>query len=277
MKSLFAVVAACIATSACAGPAGPMGPEGPAGDMGATGATGAQGLQGLQGDPGEQGDRGLPGVQGLPGAAVEEPVDVPNVVGRIAEKADSLVIVQCTADGDSYRLGSGTKTVDGTVITAHHVIDEMTSCDIFSEAPITLLGSATVFHQQGERDQDELDVVWTSAGEAISGLTPELGVQPQVGDFVVVVGHPGVGTSIFLEHQYTTGYVTSADPGATLDELGWGTYWDRGYATDAVAWHGNSGGPVFDVDGNWIGILVGAFNGGKENEGPDLSLVLPML
>jgi S1-C subfamily serine protease len=94
---------------------------------------------------------------------------------------------------------------------------------------------------------------------------------------VIVVGHPGVGASIFLEHQYTTGFVTSADPGDTLQNLGWGSYWERGYATDAVAWHGNSGGPVFDEDGTWIGILVGAFNGSARNEGPDLTLVLPLL
>jgi S1-C subfamily serine protease len=153
----------------------------------------------------------------------------------------------------------------------------MGSCDIFSEAPIKLLGTATHFTQVGERDQAELEVTWTEDGEAIEGLVPELGVQPEVGTFVVVVGHPGVGTSIFLEHQYTTGYVTSADPSETLDNLGWGDYWERGYATDAVAWHGNSGGPVFDEDGIWIGILVGAFNGGEKNEGPDLSLVLPLL
>lgn len=277
MKSLVAVLAAWIATSACAGPAGPMGPPGPPGEPGATGETGPAGELGPQGEQGEPGEQGAVGPAGLPGSDGENGVDVANAVGRIAEKADSLVIVQCTEDGDNYRLGSGTKTAKGTVITAQHVIDDMSSCDIFSEAPITLLGSATVFTQQGERDQAELDVSWTDAGEEIPGLTPELGVQPEVGDFVVVVGHPGVGASIFLEHQYTTGYVTSADPSETLDELGWGTYWERGYATDAVAWHGNSGGPVFDADGNWIGILVGAFNGSRQNEGPDLALVLPLL
>jgi S1-C subfamily serine protease len=245
--------------------------------MGAQGATGADGAQGPQGERGLPGEQGQTGLQGLPGAAVDNALDVPNVVGRIAEKADALVIVQCTEDGENYRLGSGTKTASGTVITAQHVVDGMTSCDLFSEAPITLLGSASEFTQQGERDQVELDVTWTDEGEAISGLTPQLGVQPEVGDFVVVVGHPGVGSSVFLEHQYTTGYVTSANPSETLEELGWGTFWEHGYATDAVAWHGNSGGPVFDVNGDWIGILVGAFNGSRQNEGPDLSLVLPLL
>jgi len=254
-----------------------MGPEGAPGEPGEIGATGADGAQGPQGERGESGDRGEAGLQGLPGSDGQNGIDVANAVGSIAERADSLVIVQCTQDGDSYRLGSGTKTANGTVITAQHVIDDMTSCDIFSEAPITLLGTSTEFTQQGERDQAELDVTWTDDGEAIQGLTPAFGVQPEVGDFVVVVGHPGVGASIFLEHQYTTGYVTSADPSETLTELGWGNYWEHGYATDAVAWHGNSGGPVFDVDGTWIGILVGAFNGSKQNEGPDLALVLPML
>ena len=245
-----------------------MGPMGPQGDPGEPGAQGEQGVQGERGDSGEVGLQGLPGDDG---------VDVVNVVGRIAEKATALVIVQCSEDGEDFRLGSGTKTAQGTVITAEHVVDDMTSCDIFSEAPITLLGTATVFTQEGARDQAELDVTWTEAGEEIVGLEPELGVQPEVGSFVVVVGHPGVGASIFLEHQYTTGYVTSADPGDTLQNLGWGRYWERGYATDAVAWHGNSGGPVFDEDGTWIGILVGAFNGSETNEGPDLSLVLPLL
>ncbi len=213
---------------------------------------------------------------GVPGNPGEDGVDVVNVVGRIAEKAQALVIVQCSEDGDSFRLGSGTKTAQGTVITAEHVIKDMSSCDIFSEAPITLLGSATQFTQEGDRDQAELEVVWTDEGEGIRGLVPELGVQPELGEFVVVVGHPGVGASIFLEHQYTTGFVTSADPSDTLRNLGWGQYWANGYATDAVAWHGNSGGPVFASDGTWIGILVGAFNGGPRNEGPDLSLVLPL-
>lgn len=229
---------------------------------------------GLRGEQGESGDPGLQGLRGEPG---DDGVDVLNAVGRIAEKADALVIVQCSEDGESFRLGSGTKTAYGTVITAEHVIEDMTSCDIYSEAPITLLGTTTHFIQQGERDQAELDVTWTADGEAIEGLVPELGVQPPVGSFVIVVGHPGVGASIFLEHQYTTGYVTSADPGDTLENLGWGDYWERGYATDAVAWHGNSGGPVFDEDGVWIGILVGAFNGSSRNEGPDLSLVIPLL
>src|SRR5688572_4105773 len=197
MKSRVGVLLVMLATSACEGPAGPMGPMGLQGEPGAPGAPGETGAQGEQGEKGDPGERGEDGLQGLPGLAGDDGVDVVNVVGRIAEKASALVIVQCSEDGENFRLGSGTKTSRGTVITAEHVVDDMSTCDIFSEAPITLLGSATDFTQEGARDQAELDVTWTDAGEAIEGLTPELGVQPEVGTFVVVVGHPGVGASIF--------------------------------------------------------------------------------
>jgi S1-C subfamily serine protease len=253
---------------------GPMGPAGERGPMGEPGQDGLAGPQGEPGEPGPQGERGLQGEVGLDGVSG---INVANVIGLVAENAQALVIVQCTVGDGSYRLGSGTKTEAGTVVTAQHVVDGMSTCDIYSELPITKLGTSSEFTQAGQRDQVELSMSWTEAGDAIIGLAPQYGVQPSTGDFVLVVGHPGVGASIFLEHQYTTGYVSSADPEGTLRALGFGEYWSRGYATDAVAWHGNSGGPVFDQYGAWIGMLVGAFNGSEKNEGPDLSLVIPLL
>ena len=123
----------------------------------------------------------IPGITGMAGCwhATGTPItwgdDVMSVLmGTLPEDdlvahmqtADALVIIQCTEDGDNYRLGSGTKTAAGTVITAEHVIADMTSCDIFSEAPIKLLGTTSEFAQQGERDQAELTVTWTDDGNA---------------------------------------------------------------------------------------------------------------
>jgi S1-C subfamily serine protease len=222
------------------------------------------------GTPGALGERGPDGAAAL---------DVVNVVAGIAANSEALVIVTCT-NGEIAGTGSGTKTANGTVITAQHVTDGATSCEILSAAPVTLLGSATVFSQQGVRDQVELAVVWTPEGDAITGLSPRLDVQPSIGDFVVVVGHPGIYDGLSLEPQYTTGFVTANDLSETLASVpalvSTGPYWERGWSTDAVAWHGNSGGPVFNEAGEWIGLLVGAFNGGLDNLGPDLSVVIPL-
>lgn len=260
----------------CAGDPGPMGPSGPQGEPGETGERGPAGEPGAPGEPGSAGPAGPEGAPGAAGEDGEDAIDVVNVVGGVAEHAEALVIVQCTVDGQSYQLGSGTKTSDGGVLTAEHVVADAQVCDIFSEEPIRLLGSSRSFVQRGVQDQIELDVVWTEEGEEIPGLEPQLGVRPPVGAFVVVVGHPGVGANIFREHVYTTGFVTVADPAETLRQVGYGEYWAEGYATDAVAWHGNSGGPVFDESGAWIGMLVGSFNGDSHNLGPDLSLVIPL-
>jgi S1-C subfamily serine protease len=248
---------------------------------GANGRDGAPGAPGIQGEPGSDGADGEVGVAGPAGAAGKNAASPPNIVAEVAAKAAAIVIVECT-DGDKTGDGSGTKTDRGTVITAMHVVDDMTSCNVFSQAPVAFLGSMTRATQRGTRDQVELSMDWTADAALIPGLTPTLRVVPAIGDLVTVVGHPGVYDGLSLEHQYTTGFVTATDLSATLATVptlvnaGLTTRWAQGWSTDAVAWHGNSGGPVFDATGNWIGLLVGAFNGSSDNEGPDLSVVLPL-
>jgi S1-C subfamily serine protease len=268
-----------VLASGCEGPPGPMGPQGIQGEQGQDGAVGLQGPKGDTGEPGTPlGDgSGGQGTLTLDGNAGGYGVDVANLVGEIAEHADAFVIVQCTTDGETFSFGSGTKTDSGTVITADHVVDDHTTCDVFSESPVQHLGSVEDYAQQGSRDQMELVVDWNEAGEAIAGVEPLIGVRPALGEFIVVVGHPGVGSNLSLEHQYTTGFVTSADAAATLANLARETYWSEGYTTDAVAWHGNSGGPVFNDAGEWIGLLVGSFNGSADNTGPDLTVAIPLL
>jgi S1-C subfamily serine protease len=256
---------------------------GPPGLQGQPGQDGAVGLQGPQGEPGAAGENvtdpaGSPeGTLTLDGSAGRYGIDVANLVGKIAVHSAAFVIVQCTTDGETFSFGTGTKTDSGSVMTADHVVDDNTTCDVFSESPVQHLGSVEDFAQQGSRDQMELIVDWNDEGEAIEGVEPVIDQRPVLGEFVVVVGHPGVGSNLSLEHQYTTGFVTSADAAATLANLARATYWSEGYTTDAVAWHGNSGGPVFNEEGEWIGLLVGSFNGSADNTGPDLTVAIPIL
>jgi S1-C subfamily serine protease len=199
----------------------------------------------------------------------------------VLSKAAAIVIVECT-DGDTWGDGSGTKTDTGTVLTAMHVLDGMKSCNIYSQAPVALLGSMKSSAQRGSRDEVELTINWSADGAAIAGVAPTRGVIPKLGDLVTIVGHPGVYDGLSLEHQYTTGFVTATDLSATLAAVptlknaGLATRWAQSWSTDAISWHGNSGGPVFDAQGRWIGVLVGGFNGDSRNEGPDLSIVLPL-
>lgn len=251
------------------------------GGNGRDGAQGALGPQGIQGQRGADGTNGAPGTSGPAGSAGVNAVDPSDVVAGIVAKAAAIVIVECS-DGVTSGDGSGTKTNTGTVITAMHVVDAMTSCSVYSQTPVTLLGTATFYSQRGTRDEVELTMDWTSDANAIPGITPAMGIVPSIGDFVTVVGHPGLYDGLTLEHQYTPGFVTATNLSGTLATVptlanaGMETLWAQSWSTDAVAWHGNSGGPVFDAEGEWIGVLVGAFNGGANNQGPDLSVVLPL-
>lgn len=244
---------------------------------GIDGTDGTPGAPGAKGETGATGPRGVAGAMGLRGENARVAGDI---VQGIEERASSIVIVECSLDGTSFAHGTGTKTLAGTVYTAEHVVNGTTSCEIFSESPIALLGSVTTIAQKGERDQVELTVDWTATGEVITGIAPQLATLPVIGDFVAIVGHPGLYDGLTLEHQYTTGLVTATNLRATFDSVpvlaGKATAWETGWSTDATAWHGNSGGPAFDAGGQWIGMLVGAFNGAPDNEGPDLNVVIPL-
>jgi len=239
----------------CDGVDGQMGARGGPGAMGATGATGAT------------------------GSAGKDAQNVADVLALIRRKSSSVILVECT-DGTSFSDASGTKTTAGTVITAEHVVQGMTGCELYSAAPLTLLGSMVSSAQKGERDEAQLQVEWTPEGALLPGLEPKLQTTPQIGDLVTVVGYPGVYDGLAFEHQYTTGFVTSTNLATTLANVpaleGTEVAWESAWSTDAVSWHGNSGGPVFDVDGDWIGVLVGGFNGNADQQGPDISVVLPL-
>ena len=252
------------------------GAQGPQGEQGLQGVQGIQGDPGADGQPGEQGEAGTAG----PPEQSSNPTTA-EIVGGIRSKAAAIVIVECT-DGNTWGDGSGTKTNTGTVLTAMHVLDGMDSCNIYSQAPVVLLGTMKSSAQRGSRDEVELTINWSTDGAAIAGVAPTRGVIPALGELVTIVGHPGLYDGLSLEHQYTTGLVTATDLSATLASVptlknsGLVTRWAQSWSTDAVSWHGNSGGPVFDAQGRWIGVLVGGFNGDSRNEGPDLSVVLPL-
>jgi len=82
----------------------------------------------------------------------------------------------------------------------------------------------------------------------IDGSVPylDLGAMPGLLDEVYIVGSP---ENIYFENNITKGVITNLG-------VSW-NIWTDALVADAVAWWGNSGGPLFNTDGQVIGILVG--------------------
>jgi serine protease Do len=145
---------------------------------------------------------------------------------------------------EAQSLGSGFFiSADGYVVTNNHVITAdgqgkveaitVTTSD-GTEYPATLVGS----------DQaSDLAVLKIKGTKAFPFVHFGDSRQTRVGDWVIAIGQPfGLG-----------GTVTAGIVSAVLRNTGGGAY-DRYIQTDASINRGNSGGPLFDMDGDVIGI-----------------------
>jgi serine protease Do len=145
---------------------------------------------------------------------------------------------------EAQSLGSGFFiSADGYVVTNNHVItadgqgkvEEITvTTSDGTEYPATLVGS----------DQaSDLAVLKIKGSKAFPFVHFGDSRQTRVGDWVIAIGQPfGLG-----------GTVTAGIVSAVLRNTGGGAY-DRYIQTDASINRGNSGGPLFDMDGDVIGI-----------------------
>jgi serine protease Do len=142
-------------------------------------------------------------------------------------------------------LGSGfIISADGYIVTNNHVVAPARADAVVEQITVTL----------SDRTEYEAEVVGRDAASDIAVLkvnprTPLPFVRfgdsttTRVGDWVVAIGNPfGLG-----------GTVTAGIVSALHRNLNAGVY-DRYIQTDAAINSGNSGGPMFDIQGNVIGI-----------------------
>ena len=139
-------------------------------------------------------------------------------------------------------------SADGLVLTNAHVVAEADSISVLlrdgESAPATVLGldrSMDIALLKLSGDQTWPHVELGSSGDL------------KVGDWVVAMGNP-----LGLGHTVTAGIVS-----AKGRELGQDIYGNEDYIqTDAAINQGNSGGPLFDIHGNVVGmntaIIAGA-------------------
>ena len=154
------------------------------------------------------------------------------------------------ATREAQSLGSGfIISADGYVVTNNHVVtadgrgqvQEITvTMPDGTEYPADLVGS--------DADSD-LAVLKINANRSFPYVHFGDSSQARVGDWVIAIGNPfGLG-----------GTVTSGIVSAVLRNTGGGAY-DRYIQTDASINRGNSGGPLFDMQGNVIGINNAIFS-----------------
>ena len=148
-----------------------------------------------------------------------------------------------TRQGQS--LGSGFLiSADGYIVTNNHVISAGTRTAVVETITVTMIDrkeyKARVVGRDTASDLAVLKIEATNLPFVKFGDS----TRARVGDWVVAIGNPfGIGSTV------TAGIVS-----ALHRVTGQGGAYDRFIQTDASINQGNSGGPMFDLNGNVIGI-----------------------
>lgn len=152
---------------------------------------------------------------------------------------------------EAQSLGSGFMiSADGYVVTNNHVIQPDGRAEL-QEVTVTLPDGTEYQAEVVGRDPDSDLAVLKISGRGDFPFV-EFGDsrEARVGDWVIAIGNP-FGLS---------GTVTAGIVSAVYQNTGTGGAYDRYIQTDASINRGNSGGPLFDMQGNVIGINNAIFS-----------------
>ncbi|HEX6869757.1 MAG TPA: trypsin-like peptidase domain-containing protein [Micromonosporaceae bacterium] len=192
-------------------------------------------------------DRGAGGVvlgsgsRGSPPTA-RQPDSVPALVAQVMP---SVVTVEgFGAQGSS--LGSGFFiTTDGYVLTNEHVVAEVPDRAV----RVTLSDATTVPARVVGRDAESDLAVLKVDRNNVRPVEFADSDQVAVGDGVVAIGAP-----LALVGTVTAGIVSAVDRTIETQDLGGVQRYYAAIQTDAAVNKGNSGGPLFDLNGQVVGV-----------------------
>lgn len=152
---------------------------------------------------------------------------------------------------EAQSLGSGfIISADGYVVTNNHVVSPDARAKL--ESITVTLPDGTEYEAElvGADAASDLAVLKIKAARPFPFVTFGDSTASRVGDWVIAIGNPfGLG-----------GTVTSGIISAVYRNTGQGGAYDRYLQTDASINRGNSGGPLFDMRGNVIGINNAIFS-----------------
>jgi putative serine protease PepD len=188
-------------------------------------------------------------------------------VGEIAKEASPGVVeVDAASSGQSSFPfgGSGQSSAEGTgfvydskgdIVTNEHVIDGASSVTV--KLPDGSSYKATVV---GSDTSTDLAVLHVDAPAAkLHPLTLADSSKVAVGDGVVAIGNP-----FGLDGSVTSGIVSALNREISAPD---GTPIEGAIQTDAAINHGNSGGPLLNLQGDVIGVTSQIQSDGNGNEG----------
>jgi serine protease Do len=142
-------------------------------------------------------------------------------------------------------LGSGfIVSPDGYIVTNNHLIAGLTGTGTVDTVTVTTTDRKEYTARIVGRDDTSDLALLKIEGQNLPYVRWGDSTKARVGDWVIAIGDPyGVGSTV------TAGIISALHRGIT----GAGAY-DRYIQTDAAINMGNSGGPMFDLNGNVIGI-----------------------
>jgi S1-C subfamily serine protease len=182
------------------------------------------------------------------------PLASAQTVGQVFDKVNGSVVVIRAKGQDAPDSGSGFVSfsetgsgvlisADGKVMTASHVVQAM------DEINVEFIGGETVrarvVASEPAADLSLLQLERVPRGALVAKLADSNAVR--VGDPVIVIGAP-----YGLSHSLTTGLISARwPPNSVYRRMPMAEF----FQTDAVINTGNSGGPMFNMTGEVIGIV----------------------
>jgi len=185
-----------------------------------------------------------PPVQMPSGNLMQQPVSALPSIADLVEEVSSAVlnIVVRTEDGETTSEGQGSGFIissKGEVVTNYHVIDGGTTITVeFNNGEI--LPAQVV----GTDEETDMALLQIDVDREFPTVSFHDGEDIRIGDWVVAIGNPfGIGQSTSLGVISAIGR-ERVDSGSYVDYI----------QTDATINRGNSGGPLFDLNGNVVGV-----------------------
>ncbi len=181
----------------------------------------------------------------------QAPVTGPLTPGQVyAKNVDAVVAINTQIQsGGQYGEGAGSGFIisaDGYVVTNYHVINGATKITVLPHNGKEM--TAKVIGTDASNDIALLKVEGTDLPYVTLGSSDAL----SVGDQVAAIGN-ALGE---LNATLTVGYISAKDRIVNTD----GTVINM-LQTDAAINSGNSGGPLFDMNGNVVGITTAKYSG----------------